>query len=65
MSKYFDGSWMKFLDWSRMKMLFEKLPKDKQQIILNEGYWSKGKGIFDIEEIAKCSSLSEKGSVEK
>jgi len=30
-----------------MKNTWNKIPPDKQKIILKEGYWSKGKGIFD------------------
>ena len=44
----FDESWIKFLDWSKMKNTWQLISKDKQQIILEKGYWSKGKGNFEI-----------------
>lgn len=38
--------WWELLDWSQMKMTFENLPKGRQEMLLEKGFWSKGKGIF-------------------
>jgi len=42
----FEESWLCFVDWSRMKKIWSQISKDKQKIILQEGYWSEGKGKF-------------------
>ena len=46
----FEDSWIKFLDWSQMENTWKKIPEDKKKIILEEGYWSLGKGKFVIVE---------------
>lgn len=38
---------LELLDWSKMKNTWQLMPKDKQQIVLEKGYWSKGKGNFE------------------
>jgi hypothetical protein len=43
----FKDSWLSLVDWSRMKNTWDQISADKQKIILEEGYWSKGKGVFD------------------
>jgi hypothetical protein len=39
-------SWIKYLDWSMMKQTWTRAPREVKQVIWNEGYWSRGKGIF-------------------
>lgn len=42
----FEDSWIKFLDWSKMKYTWDKIPMEGQKVILEKGFWSRGKGNF-------------------
>jgi hypothetical protein len=44
-----EKQWWEYLDWSMMKRTFYQLPKDKQELILDKGTWTKGKGVFEDE----------------
>ena len=43
-----EKAWWQMLDWSTMRLTFEKhTSKSMQEIILKEGYWSLGSGVFE------------------
>jgi hypothetical protein len=39
--------WWQYLDWSTMKNTFPRLSEELQKEIMNKGYWSLGKGVFE------------------
>ena len=42
--------WWQLLDWSKMENTFNRMTnKELKQKILDEGYWSLGKGKFEEE----------------
>jgi len=53
LSKKKEAQWWQFLDWSTMEKTYAKLSKKVQKQILEEGYWSRGKGIFVKDEEKK------------
>ena len=42
-----EKEWWEYLDWSTMKRTWDRLPKELKQKIIAEGFWSKGKEIFE------------------
>jgi hypothetical protein len=53
--------WWKHLDWSTMRNTYPKLSKQLQKRILDEGYWSLGKGHFEEEEVLSRTLMKECG----
>ena len=47
LTKKWEESWIKLIDWSRMENTFKLLSKKQKQIVLENGCWSQGKGKFE------------------
>jgi len=54
-----EKEWWEYLDWSTMKRTWDRLPKELKQKIIAEGFWSKGKEIFE-ETVSSEKSRGEK-----